>query len=43
MLEKADIGIAMANASLACKQVADVICGSVHESGIATFVKEYLK
>ena len=43
MLEKADIGIAMANASLACKQAADVICGSVHESGIATFVKEYLK
>lgn len=43
MLEKADIGIAMANASPACKQAANVICGSVHDTGIATFVKEHLK
>lgn len=42
MMKDAAYGVAMGNASAACKSAADAICGYSHEDGIARFLADFL-
>lgn len=43
MLKQADVGVAMGNACLALKEIADVVIGSVDEDGIYTYLKSKME